>query len=611
MTGCSGFCAKEKGELMFINTVLIKRILPLIMAIVFLLPACSGTKAKPDILLVTIDTLRRDHVGVYGYPRQTTPFIDELAKKGVMFKNVITPIPVTDGSHASILTSLHPLTHNVIINGSVLSGRVETLAEVLKKNGYFTMGAVAVKHLGKKYNFSQGFDSFNDKFGGFQRDAGLVNESLLKQIDEYAAKSTKGERKPFFIWLHYYDPHTPYEDKGFTFKEKVPERYFKMKPKKIADNVHRYDSEIRFVDEAIKKVLAHLKKSGMDKRLVTCITADHGEQHGEHGWHSGHFDLYSENSFVPLIFHGYRIPEGKTVDTFVSTMDIGVTLLKMAGAAFSYQTEGHNLMDFKAYDRKNKKRDFLILGYPPHVKALQLFRHPFSYILAFERYYKDWVVSGEDIIPAEKFKKMDPRNIRLKKGKTYREVIVDFPYAFKTGIHYAVLKARLEEGPKVKKKIRARFCNRLRTQVAANEKMENITVIHPVNALDRMSYSLRLFILPGTKVTGMEYAVLSEKEFSNYSGSIKKHKNEMFPALWTNRKFADQDELFDIQGDPEMNKNLLGKKDKKYPVVGYKKQIYTLFQSYYKKGLKLFKHRRTKKDLSEEQKKMLKTLGYL
>jgi hypothetical protein len=293
-------------------------------------------------------------------------------------------------------------------------------------------------------------------------------------------------------------------------------------------------------------------------------------------------------------------------------MDIGVTLLKMAGAEFSYPTEGTDLMDFEAYQRTNKERDFLVLGYPPHVKAMQLLKYPFSFILSFEHYYRKWIVSDEDIIPLDKFKEIKPQNIHVKKGKTYRQVIVDFPYAFKKGIHYAVLRARLDEAePNVKKKIRVRFCDRLKTQVTADEKMEKITVIHPVNALDRMSFSVRFFILPGTKITDMEYAVLSKAEFSNYSGSFSLQKNDMFPALWTKRKFSDNDELFDIPGDPGMNENLLEKNNKQYPVVGYKKRIYTLFKAYYRKGLKLFKHKRAKKDLSEEQKKMLKTLGYL
>jgi arylsulfatase A-like enzyme len=107
--------------------------------VLLLFTSCSKQKAKPNILLVTIDTLRRDHPGIYGYPRETSPFIDHLAKNGVMFRHVITPIAITAASHASILTSLHPLTHLCIKNGSPLPQKVQTIAEVLRKNGYYTI----------------------------------------------------------------------------------------------------------------------------------------------------------------------------------------------------------------------------------------------------------------------------------------------------------------------------------------------------------------------------------------------------------------------------------------------------------------------------------------
>ncbi len=575
-------------------------------------PSCSRTKAKPSILLVTIDTLRRDHVGIYGYPRQTSPFIDELAKEGTMFKNVITPIPVTDGSHASILTSLHPLTHKVIINGTILSGSVQTIAEVLKTNGYYTIGTIAVNHMSRRYNFSQGFDSFSDDFRGFQRDAESVNKSLFKQIDEYLSKSEKN-KKPFFIWLHYYDPHTPYIDRNFKFQGKIPERFYKMKPEKIVDLVNRYDNEIRFVDEALKEVFAYLRTKRLEKNLVTCITADHGEQHGDHGWHSGHFDFYSENTLVPLIFHGYKIPKGKIIDTFVSIMDIAVTLLKMAGLNFDYETEGNNLFDSKINIKdKERERDFLIIGHPPHIKSLQLLRYPFSYILNFDHYYKKWYISQDNIIPQDKFKKIKTENIHINKRKKYIDVTINFPYAFRRGIHYAALKVKLKES-NVWKKIRIKFCYRLMTQLVTEEKIDTLTIVHPVNTLDRMDYTIKFFILPITKITSIEYAVLSKDEFQKYSGSLQKIKNDMFPKLWTRRRSSEKDELFDLVNDIEMNKNLLRDNKEKYPVDTdiYNDQIYKLFEFYYKKGKALFHHQKKIKPLSQEQKKMLKTLGYM
>ncbi len=180
-----------------------------IFVFILVLPNCKKEEVKPNILLVTIDTLRSDHLGCYGYPLETSPFIDQLAQQGVVYKNTVTPLPLTDGSHASILTSLHPLTHQVLKNATALDMRIETIAEVLKKNGYYTIGAVAVYHLSGKYKFAQGFDSFSDRWDkgidrqqNWQRFADSVNQSLFIQINEYLEKH---KNKPLFIWVHYYD----------------------------------------------------------------------------------------------------------------------------------------------------------------------------------------------------------------------------------------------------------------------------------------------------------------------------------------------------------------------------------------------------------------------
>ena len=140
-------------------------LITIILAVIMIFSFCGkGNDVKPNILLITIDTLRRDHLGVYGYPRETSPFMDQLAREGMMFKHTITPIPSTAPSHASILTSLHPLTHGASGNASPLTDKAQTIAEVLKQNGYYTIGTVAVVFLSTKYNFSQGFDSFSDEW---------------------------------------------------------------------------------------------------------------------------------------------------------------------------------------------------------------------------------------------------------------------------------------------------------------------------------------------------------------------------------------------------------------------------------------------------------------
>ncbi|MCP5054735.1 MAG: sulfatase, partial [bacterium] len=244
----------------------LKKLLPLAIAILTLFPHCTKKPpAKPHILLITVDTLRRDHLGFYGWARNTSPFIDQLAKNGTVFKNTITPLPLTDGSHASILTSLHPLVHGVRNNATRLMDNVETIAEALKKNGYHTIGAVSVYHLGSGYNYSQGFDSFSDQWDKnkkhnleWQRIAKYTNQSLFQQIDDYKKNHNN---KPLFIWVHYYDPHVPYINwEHIQFKPQTRMKY---------KGTERYDKDIRYTDDAIKTLHNYLEQKELTKKLVT------------------------------------------------------------------------------------------------------------------------------------------------------------------------------------------------------------------------------------------------------------------------------------------------------------------------------------------------------
>jgi len=360
----------------------------IILSQVLLFSSCGGEKTKPNILLITIDTLRRDHFSCYGYPRKTSPFIDQLAKKGLKFNHVITPIPTTAPSHASILTSLHPLTHHVTSNANPLSDKVQTIAEVLKQNGYYTVGAVAVPFLSSQYNFSQGFDSFSDKWeikagldNTFERSAESVNESLFKQVDRYLLNHKKNG-KSLFIWVHYFDPHSSYrEHEGITFKNKLPERDGNP-------YIRNYDKEIRYTDDHIKKLYRYLEEKGIARRMVTCLTADHGEEFFEHGQTYGHADFYSETTFVPLIFHGYGIPKNKVIETYVSTMDIAPTLLGMLNLGFNYPIEGIDLLKGSKRTGKHRDRKFVIIGFDKYTRSLQLLGYPFAYILNFDHHYK-------------------------------------------------------------------------------------------------------------------------------------------------------------------------------------------------------------------------------
>lgn len=574
--------------------------------VLLLFTSCSKQKAKPNILLVTIDTLRRDHLGVYGYPRNTSPFIDHLAKNGVMFRRAITPIAITAGGHASILTSLHPLTNQCIKNGSPLPQKVQTIAEVLQKNGYYTIGTVGVNFLSKQNGFSQGFDSFSGVKKA-KRGAGGVNKSLFQQIDEYRARH---QSKPFFIWVHYYDPHWPYLHREFKFKEKLPRRY-DSNPPQYLKKIQYYDTEIRYTDEAIKQLMDYLQRQGLTKKLVTCITADHGEQHGEHGSRGGHHDFYSENTFVPLIFHGYNIPKNKIIEDFVSTMDIAETLLSTAGLTFNYKTEGINLLTSEKHF--NAARAFLIIANPWRIKSLQFIRFPMSYILNFDRYYKYWYISKKEVVPGKLFKQIKKENIGIKREKTFNQLTVDFPRQFLKDLHYAVVKINLE-GKNFMNRIEAVFNKRIKTKLIINEKIEHLTVFHPVTSQDRNEVKINLSLPLEAKIKSIEYIFLSQQEFANYSHKVTKQENKIHSSLSTKRKNTALDELYHLKQDMEMNKNLLrvnGPRVHKDKVDDYRKSLYRWFEFYFNKGEKLIGKNKKKKKLSSKEIEILKSLGYL
>ncbi len=583
--------------------VLISIILSLLMA------SCSGRPEKPHILLITIDTLRRDHVGAYGYPRATTPFIDGLAAEGLVFKQAVTPLPITSGSHATILTALHPLTHQLLNNMHSLKPGVETIAEVFKGNGYHTVGAVGVKILEGKKNFNQGFDSFSDEYEGWQRDAAAVNASVYEQINAYAA-SPETRDKPLFIWVHYYDPHVSYEDHGYTFKEKIPGYIQKAAPENV-EQVDKYDNEIRFADEAVKGLHGFLAEKDMTGELVTCITADHGEQMGEHGFVNVHYDIYSETTLVPLIFHGPGIPSGSTAEPMVSSMDIAETLVRRAGLAFKLPTDGIDLLADPDKPGDGPQRDFLVISHLGDNKSLEMIRPPYCYVLNNDRYYRHWYISPEAVFPEGILKTPKEKYLKIK-GESKKTLSLQFPDVFKEAPGFAVLRVHLKEKKPSLKQLWVIFNKRLSFNWENRNRWEYLTVVQPVTSLDRHELQINLALAEGTGVLDVKYAVLPKEKFETYLPALKQKKSIIHNKLRTLRKKLDGDELFDIPNDPAMADNLLKKGDKyKRFVPEYRKAVFERFKYYWKRGRDMFGGISTKKILTKRQKKMLETLGYL
>ncbi len=589
-----------------------KNYLPVILVLLFVFPGCRKKEIKPNILLITIDTLRRDRLGLYGYPLATSPFIDQLAKKGLVFKNTITPIPLTDGSHASILTSLHPLAHGVIRNCSKLDDNIETIAEVYKKNGYYTIAAVSIFHLHGKYNFCQGFDSYSDSWDcnikynkRGQRVAQSVHESLIGQIEDYLEKH---KDKPLFIWAHYFDPHTPYINrKEILFKpeNKALEPADEKKEMRI-----RYAKEIRYTDNYIKKLFRYLEDKGLANKMVACITADHGEQLGEHGHFARHIDFYSETAFVPLFFSGFKIPGNKIVKEYVSTMDIGVTLLRLANLNFEKPVHGKNLLDSKKNPEVVTNRDFLIIANPRRTKSIHLIDVPFSFILNFDSLYKYWYISTKPALPVDKLEPVPGKTFYFKyiKKSDSQRISIDYPYKIRKGLHLGVLRfdVKRNKGFSVGYMVRP---GKVTTRFTFKDKKTvTITAYFPVTPLDKLTCFIDK--KKETEITNINFGFIPENEFLKYRPEIRV-KSNIFSTFKSPRKYKKYDELYDFSSDIKMEKNLLDTGDYTHKIIEWKKKIYEFLNFYRQEEKKMLGETRAKESLTQEEKEMLKSLGYL
>jgi arylsulfatase A-like enzyme len=224
---------------------------------------------RPNLLLVTIDTLRADRVGVYGYGPAATPVMDALAGRGARFARAEASIPLTGPSHATILTGQYPPVHGVRDNVVFpLGDRHPTLAALLKRQDYRTAAFVAAYPVAASFGFAQGFDAFDEGFHesalpgeGAERPGNEVADAALKWIGAHTAR-------PFFLWVHFYDPHTPY---------RPPPDYAAAFPGRL------YDAEVAFTDSQLGRVLDGLRAQGRLEDTVVAVVADHGESLGDHG----------------------------------------------------------------------------------------------------------------------------------------------------------------------------------------------------------------------------------------------------------------------------------------------------------------------------------------
>src|SRR5216684_3659386 len=296
-------------------------------------------KSPPDVFLITIDTLRADHVGCYGYKQVETPALDALAADGVRFTQAFTHSPITNTSHITILTGLLPSVHGVTDFGVPLSSQHVTAAELLKKHGYQTaafIGAVILDSNTLAPGLDRGFD-FYDNFPAkteTKKRWGRVERRGMEVVAHAETWFEKHRTGPHFVWVHLYDPHDPYEPPP-PFSEKYKD--------------HLYDGEIAYADSAVARWIAFLKKAGVYGNAIIIVTGDHGEGLGEHGEETHGLFLYDSTLHIPLIVKlpskdAGTVHRGTVIDSEVRTTDILPTILSTAKVAAPPEVNGESLL---------------------------------------------------------------------------------------------------------------------------------------------------------------------------------------------------------------------------------------------------------------------------
>lgn len=358
--------------------------------------------APPSIVLISVDTLRADHLSAYRYPKTTSPSIDAVAARGLVFDRAIVPEPQTSPSHASLLTGVGPWKHGVTTNGFRIADGIDTLPDALRRAGYDTAGVVAIAHLGSSRGFGRGFMRFSEPRAllpgethiSSRRDAGTVNAEAVRMIDAHVATRP---RSPMFLFVHYFDCHYPYRSWDLT--EDKSKAFLPDEQRQTARQLQRYDDGVTWTDRHIGELLAAVRAK-LGENVVIVITADHGEQIGDHDVPVGHADLYRETVRVPLIVAGPGI-DADHVRTRVSNMDIPIALARLGGASLKNKVDGTDLL--KVADRDTSlfhrllggptERTFIVFGGPLYTRSLALIQDNKWYIRNFDSAYRNAKIS--------------------------------------------------------------------------------------------------------------------------------------------------------------------------------------------------------------------------
>ncbi len=360
-----------------VRELICRLLVPGFLSILMVLIGCGRASTPPDrVVLVTIDTLRADHVGFQGYPLPITPFLDSLAEQGVVFRQALAQAPTTGPSHASIFTGLYPIQHRVQANGQKLDPVFLTLAEALSAGGFETAAFVSTNAHFKWGDLSQGFQVY-DELPLYGDDGGKTRRNEYRPAAETidAAIDWLAEQDPdekLFLWIHVYDPHMPYQPPA-EYLEKVRRMAEELGEENHRDylraahgnpdldrlyrKIQRYDAEILYVDHQLERLYGALAAPGSKDLWI--VTSDHGQGLDSHdGWMGHARQIYEVQMRVPLLFHFTANGPAPAVidDSLVEHVDLLPTVVELTGLSFQQQLAEVQGISLVPYFRQSSAR---------------------------------------------------------------------------------------------------------------------------------------------------------------------------------------------------------------------------------------------------------------
>jgi arylsulfatase A-like enzyme len=332
-----------------------KRHPPVVLLLVLVLGgACGCQESRPNLLLISIDTLRADVLGCYGNQRPASPAIDAFARQGALFEAALAPSPWTLPSHASLLTGLYPLRHGVTTHRRRLPTMIPTWAGWLRSHGFFSAAIVNAKFVSRRWGLHRGFERF----------LYVQGRPDLRQPSGVEARATRwlseGLPEPFFLFLHFFDVHAPYEaqptyesmfvgpydgdaDGSLEQLLQASEGAFQFDAEDARHLTDLYTAGVRQIDEGIGRLLMLLERLGHVDDTIIILTSDHGEEFLDHGGVLHAKTQYEEVMRVPLIIRGPGVPAGVRVSQTVSLVDVMTTVLALAGVPLPPDLDGVDL----------------------------------------------------------------------------------------------------------------------------------------------------------------------------------------------------------------------------------------------------------------------------